>query len=61
MFLHIEHNIISDFDIADLHKKVGQILVIRPTDSDLQEGLTKTQVYFVDSDRNFYLLDELDD
>lgn len=46
------------FKWKDLHGKVGQIVVMEPTDSDLAEGSLPTHVWFVDADRNMYLLAE---
>lgn len=46
-----------EFDINDLHKKIGQILVINPTESDIAEGGQMfTEVWFVDENRKYWLI-----
>lgn len=58
MMIYPDINLVKTFKWKDLHKKVGQIIVQEPTDSDLQEGLFVTLILFIDKDRNYYLLDE---
>ena len=50
---------IKPFVWKDLHKKIGQILVISPTDSDLQEGNFMECVYFR-TEKEMFLLFERD-
>lgn len=49
---------IKKFKWTDMHKKIGRIIVYEPTDSDIQEGMLKTQVWFVTEDGTMYLLAE---
>lgn len=49
---------VKKFDMKELHKKIGQILVMDPTDSDIAEGYFMRQVWFVDESKTFYLLSE---
>ena len=49
---------VTKFTWKDLHQKVGKIVVMEPSDSDLQEGWFKTQVWFYTSDHKMYLLSE---
>jgi hypothetical protein len=62
MFAYPEIKKEIDFDIKDLHKKIGQIIVMEPSDSDLQEGGPfNTQVWLVDSNQTWWLLGELNE
>jgi len=56
MFSENPFKIITEFDWKDLHKKVGQIIYVEPTESDIAEGDFKTKVYFVDENFNMFLL-----
>lgn len=51
---------IIDFDWKDLHKKIGQVIYMEPSESDLAEGFQKIQTWFVTGDRmdERYLLSE---
>ena len=51
---------VPTFKWKDIHKKVGQIVVQEPTDSDLQEGSLKTKIWFVDSKWRIYLIAEVE-
>ncbi len=52
---------VTEFKTSDLHKKIGQIVVIEPTDSDLQEtGESIRQVWFRTEDQVLWLLWEED-
>lgn len=60
--INYNFEVIKTFDIKDLHKKIGQLLIAEPTDSDIQEGQSKTQIYFVPIEEKtpiFYLLAEI--
>lgn len=49
-----------EFELKDLHKKIGQLLVISPTESCIAEGDFMEQVWFCDGKRNMYLIYETD-
>lgn len=49
---------VKTFDWPQLNKKIGQIIVSEPTDSDLQEGQSLTQVWFIEEDSTMWLLAE---
>lgn len=47
---------IEEFDYKDLHKKVGKLIVLEPTESDTAEGNGFKEVWFMDEDLNMYLI-----
>lgn len=51
---------ITEFKWRDLHKKIGQIVVIECGDSDINEGNFINQVWFRDQDNKLWLLHEWD-
>jgi len=48
------------FTWSTLHKKVVQIVVSEPTDSDINEGNFMAQVMAMDDKLNLYVIDEWD-
>lgn len=52
---------IRTFDLKELHKRIGRILIIDDGDSDLQEkGYAARQIWFHDVDKNaMYLVGEI--
>lgn len=48
------------FDLKKLHKKIGRLLVITPSDSDLQEGNFISQLWFQDEKNVLWLIAEWD-
>jgi hypothetical protein len=55
--IHYEPNKILSFDLKDLHKKIGQLIYMEPTDSDINEGQLTSQLWFRTEDA-WYLLYE---
>lgn len=51
---------IESFDWKELHKQVGQVVVIEPSESDIHEGNFMSQVWFMTKGMKLYLLDEWD-
>lgn len=52
--------LITDFNLMDLNKQYGRLIVQEPTDSDLQEGSVTTQLMFAtfEGEPKVYLLAE---
>lgn len=50
---------ISQFEWKDLHKKIGQVYVLSPTESDIAEGDFFERVYFR-TEKEMYVLFERD-
>jgi hypothetical protein len=48
----------EEFDINELHKKVGRMIVTMPTDSDLQEGMFMAKLWFMCENGKMYLIKE---
>lgn len=57
-----EHKVTKQikFNWKDLHKKIGQMFFVECSDSDIQEGNFLNQLWFMDEDHTFYLLQEWD-
>lgn len=51
---------IKTFEWKDLHKKIGQIFVAEPTESDISEGNFMAKVWFTNDKVKLWLLDEWD-
>lgn len=60
MMIYPEIDERRNFGWSELHKKIGQIINLEPTDSDIQEGNTKTQIFLVDEKGVWWLLREFD-
>lgn len=43
-----------------LHQKMGKMLFVEPSDSDIQEGNFMAQLWFVDMKMHCYLIQEYD-
>jgi hypothetical protein len=55
-----EFKTVTKFEWKDLHKMIGQIIHIEPTESDIAEGDYKAKTWFVTDKLTWYLLDERD-
>lgn len=60
MFIKENFKTINNFSLDELHKKVGQILFIEPSESDMAEGNFNQQLLFIDENKNVYILFEDD-
>lgn len=47
-----------EFEMKDLHKKIGQLIWMEATDSDIHEGNFMNQLWFRDDKYNMYLIFE---
>jgi len=46
-----------EFNTQELHKKIGQIIILNPTDSDIQEGGNLLrEIWLVDENHIWWLL-----
>lgn len=48
------------FEMKDLHKKIGQLYWVEPTESDIAEGMFEAVLWFRDDKQNLYKLIEKD-
>lgn len=48
------------FEMRELHKKVGQLIFVGLTDSDIAEDNFVEQLWFRDDKNNLYLILEID-
>ena len=51
---------VNTFNLKELHRKIGQIVLSEPTDSDIQEGNCTAQLMFMTEDLTIYIIDEWD-
>ena len=59
-FANLKYREHKTWNPEDLNKKIGQIILLNPVDSDIQEGNYIAQLWFMESDHTMWLLQEWD-
>lgn len=49
---------VIDFDNKDLNKKIGKLIYVEASDSDIQEGYRMNRLWFFDGKKMYLLFEE---